>query len=64
MGDTAEGSWGSRELGGYIRREEARQEREMLTQGRDPELCECGRKRKDCTGGFAKNRNTIHADKD
>jgi hypothetical protein len=24
MGDTADGSWGSRELGGFIRREEAR----------------------------------------
>lgn len=24
MGDTAKGSWGSRELGAYIRREEAR----------------------------------------
>lgn len=24
MGDTANGSWGSRELGGYIRREERR----------------------------------------
>lgn len=28
MGDTASGSWGSRELGGHIRQEEARVERE------------------------------------
>lgn len=29
MGDTENGSWGSRELGGFIRREEARKEREI-----------------------------------
>jgi hypothetical protein len=28
MGDTENGSWGSRELGGFIRREEARKDRE------------------------------------
>lgn len=28
MGDTENGSWGSRELGGYIRREQARKEHE------------------------------------
>jgi hypothetical protein len=26
--------------------------------------CECGRERSACVGGYAKNRNTIHADKD
>ena len=26
--------------------------------------CECGRLRADCVGGFAKNRNTLHADRD
>jgi hypothetical protein len=25
--------------------------------------CECGRLRTECTGGFAKNRNTLHSDK-
>jgi hypothetical protein len=28
------------------------------------EHCECGRLRDACTGGHAKNRNTLHADKD
>jgi hypothetical protein len=32
MGDTAEGSWGSRELGGYIRREESRQAHTMVSE--------------------------------
>ena len=27
------------------------------------EYCECGRLRSDCVGGYAKNRNTLHADK-
>ena len=30
MGDTENGSWGSRELGGFIRQEEARKEREAM----------------------------------
>lgn len=38
MGDTENGSWGSRELGGYIWREEARKDWEQIA-------CTCGHNR-------------------
>jgi hypothetical protein len=31
--------------------------------GAKPDYCECGRIRSACTGGYAKNQNTLHTDK-
>ena len=51
MGDTGTGSWGSRELGGYLRREQGRKEHEAMKTKTEnatrpasvvDEMCWCG----------------------
>jgi hypothetical protein len=36
----------------------------MMGEMVDADYCECGRVRSRCVGGYAKNRETIHADKE
>jgi hypothetical protein len=43
-----------------LNQELQRRMREML----DSDYCECGRVRSQCVGGYAKNRDTIHGDKE